>query len=47
MRVIKRGLFFGYDKLTVREMEERREKARRKPEPTGHWFLDRYVYGIC
>jgi hypothetical protein len=35
------------DKLTVPEMEERREKARQKPEPTGNWFLDRFVYGLC
>ena len=46
MRVIGRGNLFGYDKMTVSEMEERRKNARQKPEPTGNWFLDRYVYGI-
>jgi hypothetical protein len=47
MRVIDRGYMFGLDKLTISETEERREKAKRKPEPTGYWFLDHVVLGIC
>ncbi len=47
MRVIRRGYVRELDKLTVPEMEERREKARQKPEPTGNWFLDHVVRGIC
>ena len=47
MRVIRRGYVLELDKLTVHEMEERREKARRKPEPTGNWFLDHVIRGIC
>ena len=46
MRVIGRGYGFGYDKLTVAEMEELRKKAKQKPEPTGNWFLDHVVHGI-
>ena len=46
MRVIRRGYVYELDKLTVSEMEERREKARRKPEPTGNWFLDHVIRGI-
>ena len=46
MRAIGRGYYFGYDKLTISEMEIRREKARQKPEPTGNWFLDHVVRGI-
>ena len=47
MRVISRGYMFGLDKLTVKEVEERRKEARKKPEPTGNWFLDHVVRGIC
>ena len=46
MRVITRGYMWGLDKLTITEMEERREKAKQKPEPTGNWFLDHVVRGI-
>ncbi len=46
MRVIARGYMWGLDKLTISEMEERREKAKQKPELTGNWFLDHVVRGI-
>ena len=47
MRVIRRGYEMGLDKLTIPEMEERRKKAKQKPEPTGNWFLDHVIRGIC
>ena len=46
MRVIRRGYVYDLDKQTVSEMEERREKAKRKPEPMGNWFLDHVIRGI-
>ncbi len=47
MRVLQFGRFLGLDKLTDEESVERRKRMNTKMEPTGHWFLDRYVYGIC
>ena len=45
MRVIKRGYFYGLEKMTEDELTKRRE-PKEKPEPTGNWFLDHIVYGI-
>ena len=47
IRTIKRGHLWGLNSLTVSEMEERRTRARQKPEPTENWFLDHVVRGIC
>ena len=46
MRVIRRGHMFGYDKLSVSEMEERREKARQKQGPTVNRFLEHADHGV-
>ena len=47
MQKISWGYHEGLDKMTVSEVEEYRKRVRQKPEPTGNWFLDHYVYGIC
>ena len=46
MRVISRGNMFGYNKMTVNEMEKYRVKAKQKPVLTGNRFLDQIKYGF-
>ena len=46
-RHIRWGYNQGLDKMTVSEAEEYRERVRREPEPTGNWFIDHVVRGIC
>ena len=46
MRTVRWGLELNLDKLTVGQVEEMREEDRRKPEPTGNWFLDHIVRGL-
>ena len=41
------GYHEGLDKMTISEAEEYREQLMKAPEPTGNWFLDHVVRGIC